>query len=85
MPIPIGDMCSTSSGEVFNMSGQNIGNLLNNAGVSWGWFEGGFDLTITNPNGTTGCNRSHTSTITGDDREGLHSPSLAVPVLRLDG
>src|SRR5580698_1077537 len=51
---PNGDMCSTSSGEVFNMSGQNIGNLLNNAGLSWGWFEGGFDLTITNPNGTTG-------------------------------
>jgi len=62
---PNGDMCSTSSGEVFNMSGQNIGNLLNNAGLSWGWFEGGFDLTITNPNGTTGCNRSTTSTVTG--------------------
>ncbi len=62
---PNGDMCSTSSGEVFNMSGQNIGNLLNTAGISWGFFEGGFDLTITNPNGSTGCQRSHTSAITG--------------------
>jgi phospholipase C len=62
---PNGDMCSTTSGENLNMSGQNIGNLLTNAGVSWGWFEGGFDLTITNPNGTTGCNRSTLSTVTG--------------------
>jgi phospholipase C len=62
---PNGDMCSTSSGENLDMSGTNIGNLLSTAGVSWGWFQGGFDLTITNPNGTTGCNRSHTSTVTG--------------------
>jgi phospholipase C len=63
---PNGDTCATSSGEVLNLSGQNIGNLLNNAGLSWGFFEGGFDLTVTNPNGTTGCNRSHTSTVTGE-------------------
>jgi len=62
---PNGDTCSTTTGEVLNMSGQNIGNLLNAAGLSWGWFEGGFNLTITNPNGTTGCTRTHTSSITG--------------------
>jgi len=61
---PLGDMCSTTSGEVLQMGGRNIGDMLNQAGITWGWFEGGFDLTITNPNGTTGCNRSHTSTIT---------------------
>jgi phospholipase C len=61
---PAGDVCSTTTGETFSMSGQNIGNLLNAAGVSWGWFEGGFDLTKTNPNGTTGCSRSTTSLIT---------------------
>ncbi len=33
--------------------------------MSWGFFEGGFDLSITNPNGSTGCSRSHTSTVTG--------------------
>ena len=66
---PIGDLCSTSSGEVLQMGGQNIGDLLNTAGLSWGFFEGGFDLTITNPNGTTGCNRSHTSTITGTNKK----------------
>ena len=49
---PNGDMCSTTSGEVFNMSGQNIGNLLDNANITWGWFEGGFNLGLTNSNGT---------------------------------
>jgi phospholipase C len=61
---PAGDVCSTTTGETFSMSGQNIGDLLNAAGVSWGFFEGGFDLTATNPNGSTGCARSTTSLIT---------------------
>ena len=61
---PNGDVCSTSTGEVFSMSGKNIGDLLNAAGVSWGFFEGGFDLTVTNANGSTGCARSTTSLIT---------------------
>jgi spore coat protein A, manganese oxidase len=38
---------------------------LNDAGVSWGSFMGGFDLTATNPNGTTGCGRSTVSAFTG--------------------
>jgi phospholipase C len=39
--------------------------LLNTAGLSWGWFQGGFNLTAVNPNGTTGCKRSTVSPITG--------------------
>ena len=39
------------------MAGRNIGNMLNDGDISWGWFIGGFDLTVTNPNGTTGCRR----------------------------
>ena len=42
---PAGDVCSTTTGETFSMSGKNIGDLLNAAGVTWGFFEGGFDLT----------------------------------------
>ena len=34
------------------------------AGISWGFFSGGFDLTLTNANGTTGCSRSTTSAVT---------------------
>jgi phospholipase C len=66
---PIGDVCSTTSGEVLTMGSKNIGDLLNDAGVSWGFFEGGFDLTKTNANGTTGCNRSTTSTVTSVNKK----------------
>jgi len=38
---------------------------LSTANVSWGFFEEGFDLTIVNPDSSTGCKRSHTSTVTG--------------------
>ena len=64
---PIGDVCSTTTGAQIHMSdsNKNIGDLLDAAGITWGWFEGGFDLSIVNPNGTTGCDRSHTSAITG--------------------
>jgi phospholipase C len=62
---PIGDKCSTTTGETISKTGQNIGDLLTAAGVSWGFFQGGFDLTITNANNTTGCKRSTTSAITG--------------------
>ncbi len=54
---PTGDICSSTSAN-FSMSGKNIGDLLNAANITWGFFEGGFDLTVTNPNGTTGCARS---------------------------
>jgi phospholipase C len=60
---PLDDVCSTSTGERFQMSGKNIGDLLNAANISWGFFQGGFDLSTTNSNGTTGCNRSTTSAI----------------------
>ncbi|MGB7553261.1 MAG: alkaline phosphatase family protein [Candidatus Korobacteraceae bacterium] len=60
---PVDDVCSGSS--QVQMGGQNIGDLLTAAGVTWGFFEGGFDLTITNPNGTTGCHRSHASAYIG--------------------
>jgi phospholipase C len=66
---PIGDMCSTSSAQV-QFTGNNIGVMLNNAGISWGFFTGGFDLTQTNvPTGTTGCFRSTVSTVTGTNKE----------------
>jgi phospholipase C len=59
---PFGDTCTTRDSA--HLTGKNIGDLLNAANLTWGWFEGGFNLSATNPNGTTGCARSHTS-ITG--------------------
>jgi len=57
---PTGDVCS--AGTTVKLSGPNIGDLLNRQGVTWGAFMGGFDLTVANGNGTTGCNRSSPAT-----------------------
>jgi phospholipase C len=61
---PTGDICSSTTTSV-NLSGKNVGDLLNTKNISWGFFEGGFDLTLTNANGTTGCKRSTVSALTG--------------------
>jgi phospholipase C len=57
---PLGDVCSSSTRAQGTMGSHNIGDLLTSAGVSWGSFMGGFNLSIVNPNGTTGCSRSST-------------------------
>jgi phospholipase C len=61
---PIGDVCSTTTGTQFQFTGENIGDLLTAHGVTWGWFQGGFNLSLKNANGTTGCERSSKSAIT---------------------
>jgi phospholipase C len=56
-PQPVGDSCDTRADRV-TMSGQNIGDLLNAKGVTWGWFQGGFR----NPPTATGlaaCQTTH--------------------------
>ncbi|HBZ70247.1 MAG TPA: phospholipase, partial [Deltaproteobacteria bacterium] len=57
---PTGDVCS--AGTTVKLSAPNVGDLLNKNGVTWGAFMGGFDLTVTNANGTTGCKRSSPAT-----------------------
>jgi hypothetical protein len=59
---PIGDQCATASDQN-SFVGKNVGDLLNAKSVTWGWFEGGFDLTVTNANNTTGCARSTPQTV----------------------
>jgi len=61
---PLGDICSTA-GDQNTFTGRNVGDLLNAKSISWGWFEGGFDLTLTNANGTMGCARSTPQTVAG--------------------
>jgi phospholipase C len=62
---PANDVCSGSNQVSFSAAAtsatstnKNIGDLLNIAGVSWGFFSGGFNLSLTNTNGTTNCSRS---------------------------
>jgi phospholipase C len=54
---PEGDVCSNPTIDQVTMAGPNIGDLLNKRNITWGWFEGGFNLQKTNPNGSTGCAR----------------------------
>ncbi len=62
---PVNDICSATSGALIHMTGKNVGDLLNAAGVTWGFFHEGFDTSVTNINGTTGCRRSNRSDVTG--------------------
>jgi phospholipase C len=61
---PIGDKCSNTAFGMLRFTGNNIGQMLTRRGVTWGWFQSGFDLTKINPNGTTGCMRSTWSNVT---------------------
>jgi phospholipase C len=59
-PNPLGDVCTSPTSNQVTMGGKSIADLLKAAGISYGSFLGGFNLTITNSNGTTGCSRSST-------------------------
>jgi phospholipase C len=64
-PDPIGDVCSNPTRNQVTMGSRNIGDLLTAAGITWGSFMGGFNLSIVNPNGTTGCSRSSVNAVNG--------------------
>ncbi|HET6257797.1 MAG TPA: alkaline phosphatase family protein [Pseudonocardia sp.] len=61
-PDPAYDDCSdknhTATDNLASQSGKNIGDLLNEKGVTWGWFQGGFRPTG-NANGFAVCGQSH--------------------------
>jgi phospholipase C len=50
---PALDDCSGASAAT--LAGRNIGDLLNDSGVTWGWFQGGFKPTSRNADGTAVC------------------------------
>jgi hypothetical protein len=74
---PTGDVCFATVKQTVQISGTNIGDLLNEKGLSWGSFESGFNLQKVKPNGTTGCKRSHTNPVSGmiiADYSGQYTP-----------
>jgi phospholipase C len=79
-PDPAFDDCSdnnhTATSPLAMMNGRNIGDLLNQRGVSWGWFQGGFRPTGTNAAGYAVCGASHTNVggATVVDYSPHHSP-----------
>jgi phospholipase C len=46
---PANDTCSSTT-EATQLNGKSVGDLLTTSSVTWGAFQGGFDLTVTNPN-----------------------------------
>ena len=50
-PQPAGDKCDSRDTTSMSSSNENVGDLLNAQGITWGWFQGGFD----------DCAASHTS------------------------
>jgi len=64
-PDPAFDNCSgnshTSTNNLAALQGQNVGDLLNQKSITWGWFQGGFKPTSTNAAGFAVCGASHTN------------------------
>ncbi len=66
-PQPYYDDCSTR--DAVSLTGQNIGDELNAAGLSWGWFQGGFRPTTSFATATA-ANPQPTSVFTPDQFKG---------------
>jgi phospholipase C len=76
---PFYDQCSdnshTGTSPEAVLTGQNIGDLLNTAHVTWGWFQGGFAPTSTNSGGAVcGAENELTSNGTDVSEEVAYSP-----------
>jgi phospholipase C len=73
-PDPFYDDCG--AGTQVAVTGTNIGDLLNAAGLTWGWFEGGFAPSSRNADGTAVC-ASKTANVGGilqTDYSAHHEP-----------
>ncbi len=76
---PFYDQCSdtnhTGTSPVGVLTGKNIGDLLNSAHVTWGWFQGGFTPTSTNSGGAVcGAENELVSNGTDVSEEAAYSP-----------
>ena len=88
---PHGDVCSSTTNATTEMTGKNVGDLLNAKNISWGWFQGGFDLTAVNVNGSDqlhaqfdlrdGRQQRRTTTVRTISRSST-MPRPAIPVIR---
>jgi phospholipase C len=67
---PFYDQCSDSNHTTTSpegvLTGENIGDLLNSAHVTWGWFQGGFTPSTTNSGGAV-CGTDHMLMADGQD------------------
>lgn len=61
---PAFDDCAQPTQTLVEMTGRNVGDLLNAKGISWGYFQGGFAATSRNSDGSAVCGAFHTA-VTG--------------------
>jgi phospholipase C len=75
-PRPAFDDCSPATNSLVAMSSKNVGDLLNQKGVTWGWFQGGFNPSARRSDGTAVCGTSHTTVagFTSADYVPHHNP-----------
>ncbi|HEY3881676.1 MAG TPA: alkaline phosphatase family protein [Trebonia sp.] len=76
---PYYDTCSdtnhTTTGALGVLTGKNIGDLLNTADVSWGWFQGGFAPTSTNAGGAVcGATSDNIAGVSDAEYSAHHNP-----------
>lgn len=63
---PLYDDCSSTSETLLAMSGKNVGDVLNDRGITWGWFQGGFGATTPwSPGHPAKCGEKTTSILLG--------------------
>ena len=67
---PYFDDCSTR--DAASLTGQNVGDLLNAKGVSWGFFQGGFRPTTSFASANAAKSNHPTSTFTPDEFKGTY-------------
>jgi len=72
-PQPLGDDCSTR--DAVRLSGPNVGDLLNQHDITWGWFQGGFGGYDPATNKATGCSTTHNvgAALGGTGTSGAHA------------
>ncbi|MCL1870052.1 MAG: alkaline phosphatase family protein [Promicromonosporaceae bacterium] len=75
-PDPVYDDCAdndhTSSSALVGMQGKNIGDLLNEQNITWGWFQGGFTPSTTAASSKTGyalCDTTHLNVAGGSSKD----------------
>ncbi len=68
------DACG--KGTTVQMSGQNVGDLLNKKGITWGWFQGGFKPSSRTASGAPVCATTHANITGGSsaDYSAHHNP-----------
>ena len=81
---PVNDICSSTSGALVHMMGRNVGDLLNAAAITWGFFHEGFDTSVTQRQWHYGLSQKQPVGCYRTNTVGLHTGRESISVLCLD-